>query len=293
MTRSKSWSVGNVAYWIGFTLFFIFTLFPLVWVGMMAFKNPVDIFAVPPKLFFTPTLDNFRDVLSQGDFLDYYRNTFIIAAGAVTLTLVVGTPAAYVLARHDFRFKEDLAFTFLSFRFAPELVVIIPLFVIFQRLNLYDNYIGLILIYQAITLPLLIWLMRGYFEDVPKDIEQAAKVDGAGWWEIFSRISIPLVLPGIAAAAVLAFIFAWNALVFGLVLGRPRDVPCDYRITWLHGVPERRLGTDGRSHVNHHRTGVRPRLLRPALFGPGPHIWRGPRRVSTCCFTLTICDLWA
>ena len=77
-------------------------------------------------------------------------------------------------------FKEDLAFTFLSFRFAPELVVIIPLFVIFQRLNLYDNYLGLILIYQAITLPLLIWLMRGYFEDVPKDIEQAAKVDGAG-----------------------------------------------------------------------------------------------------------------
>jgi multiple sugar transport system permease protein len=225
MTRGGTWSIGNIAYWICFVLFFTFTLFPLVWIALMAFKTPVDIFAVPPKFFFTPTLDNFRDVLSQGDFLNYYRNTFIIAGGAVALTLVVGTPAAYVLARHDIRFKEDLAFTFLSFRFAPELVVIIPLFVVFQRLDLYDNYLGLILIYQAITLPLLIWLMRGYFEDIPKEIEQAAKVDGAGWWEIFSRISLPLVLPGIAAAAVLAFIFSWNALVFGLVLGGRETYP--------------------------------------------------------------------
>jgi multiple sugar transport system permease protein len=225
MASKRTWSVGNITYWIGFSLFVVFTLFPLVWVALMAFKNAVDIYAVPPKILFTPTLDNFRAVLSQGDFLDYYRNTFIISAGAVGLTLLVGTPAAYVLARSQFRFKEDLAFTFLSCRFAPELVVIIPLFVIFQRLNLYDNYLGLILIYQAITLPLLIWLMRGYFEDIPKEIEQAAKVDGAGWWEVFTRISLPLVLPGVAAAAVLAFIFSWNALVFGLVLGGRETYP--------------------------------------------------------------------
>ena len=167
MTRKSTFTIGNVAYWIAFVLFAIFTLFPLFWVGLMSLKTNVDIIAVPPKFFFTPTLDNFREVLGQGDFLNYYRNTFIIAAGAVALTLVVGTPAAYVLARYDFKFKEDLAFTFLSFRFAPELAVIIPLFVIFQQLKLYDSYLGLILIYQAITLPLLIWLMRGYFEDVP------------------------------------------------------------------------------------------------------------------------------
>ncbi len=225
MTRKSSFTLGNVAYWIAFVVFAIFTLFPLVWVALMSFKTNVDIIAVPPKFFFTPTLDNFREVLGQGDFLNYYRNTFIIAAGAVALTLVVGTPAAYVLARYDFKFKEDLAFTFLSFRFAPELAVIIPLFVIFQQLKLYDSYLGLILIYQAITLPLLIWLMRGYFEDVPKDIEQAAKVDGAGFWEIFTRIAIPLVLPGIAAAAVLAFIFSWNSMVFGLVLGGRETYP--------------------------------------------------------------------
>lgn len=225
MTRKSSFTLGNVAYWIAFVVFAVFTLFPLVWVALMSFKTNVDIIAVPPKFFFTPTLDNFREVLGQGDFLNYYRNTFIIAAGAVALTLVVGTPAAYVLARYDFKFKEDLAFTFLSFRFAPELAVIIPLFVIFQQLKLYDSYLGLILIYQAITLPLLIWLMRGYFEDVPKDIEQAAKVDGAGFWEIFTRIAIPLVLPGIAAAAVLAFIFSWNSMVFGLVLGGRETYP--------------------------------------------------------------------
>lgn len=124
--QKNAWTIGNVAYWFCFALFAIFTLFPIVWVGLMAFKTPIDIIAVPPKFVFTPTLDNFREVLSQGDFLNYYRNTFIIAAGAVGLTLVVGTPAAYVLARYDFKYKEDLAFTFLSFRFAPELAVIIP-----------------------------------------------------------------------------------------------------------------------------------------------------------------------
>lgn len=225
MTTKSRWTAGNIAYGIGFTLFFVFTIFPLLWVALMAFKNAVDVYATPPKFFFAPTLDNFRQVFSEGNFLDYYRNTFIIAGGAVLLTLFAGTPAAYVLARYKFRGKEDLAFTFLSFRFAPELAVIIPLFVIFQRLQLYDNYLGLILIYQAITLPLLIWLMRGYFEDIPMDIEQAAKVDGAGWWEIFTHIAMPLVLPGLAAAAVLAFIFSWNALVFGLVLGGRETYP--------------------------------------------------------------------
>jgi multiple sugar transport system permease protein len=218
-------TIGNIVYVVGFIVYFVFTLFPIVWVTLMAFKSPIDINSFVPKFFFSPTLDNFRDVLSQGNFLAYYKNTFIIAGGAVLLTLLVGTPAAYVLARYNFRFKEDLAFTFLSFRFAPELAVIIPLLIIFQRLKLYDNYLGLILVYQAITLPLVIWLMRSYFEDIPVEIEQSAKVDGANWWKVFTQISMPLVLPGLAAAAVLAFIFAWNGLVFGLVLGGRETYP--------------------------------------------------------------------
>jgi multiple sugar transport system permease protein len=133
--------------------------------------------------------------------------------------LLVGVPAAYALARYNFKGKEDLAFTFLSFRFAPELVVIIPLSVLYRRLGLYDTYMGIIWVYQLITLPLLIWVLRSYFEDISPDIEQAAMVDGYPWWQIFWKILLPLVRPGLAAASLLAFVFAWNNFIFPLVLG--------------------------------------------------------------------------
>ena len=112
-----------------------------------------------------------------------------------------------------------MAFTFLSFRFAPELVVIIPLSIIYRQLGLYDTYFGIIWVYQLVTLPLLIWVLRSYFEDISPDIEQAAMIDGYPWWRIFGNILLPLVRPGLAAAALLAFVFAWNNFIFPLVLG--------------------------------------------------------------------------
>jgi len=134
-------------------------------------------------------------------------------------------PAAYALARFRFRFKEDIAFTFLSFRFAPEIAIIIPIYVLYQKLQLYNSYIGLILVYQLITLPLIIWIMRGYFEDISVEIEQAARLDGYTWWGVFTKIALPLVKPGLAATAILAFIFAWNNFIFGLILGAKETFP--------------------------------------------------------------------
>ena len=142
-----------------------------------------------------------------------------MANSTILAATVVGVPAAYALARYNFKGKEDLAFTFLSFRFAPELVVIIPLSVLYRKLGLYDTFAGIIWVYQLVTLPLLIWVLRSYFEDVSPDIEQAAMVDGYSWWRIFLRILLPLVRPGLAASALLAFIFAWNSFIFPLVLG--------------------------------------------------------------------------
>jgi multiple sugar transport system permease protein len=209
-----------------------FFLFPIYWAVLMAFKTQADTTAWPPKFFFTPTLDNFRVVLGMGttnsgeviagastSIIPALGHSLVISLGALLVSLVVGIPAAYALARYKFASRESIAFTFLSFRFAPELLVIIPLFVIFRNIRLYDTYVGMIWIYQLITLPLVVWIVRGYFEDIPLEVEEAAKVDGCNWWGTFRHVALPLAAPGIAAALLLAFIYAWNNFIFVLILG--------------------------------------------------------------------------
>ena len=209
-------------------LYFLFALFPIVWMLLVSLKSTDELFTT--QFIFTPTLDNYvailfgdtraaAGVVARQEFPRYFLNSLIASTGSVILSLLVGVPAAYALARYNFRGKEDLAFTYLSFRFAPELVVIIPLSVIYRQLGLYDTYFGIIWVYQLITLPLLIWVLRSYFEDISPDIEQAAMIDGYPWWRIFWNILLPLVRPGLAAAALLAFVFAWNSFIFPLVLG--------------------------------------------------------------------------
>jgi len=219
----------------GIALFLIFALFPIFWIFLMSLKTDKEIIASVPRFFFQPTLENYKSILfgikaagtetSRPDFVLYFKNSLIITSGAVIVSLLTGVPAAYALARFKFKLKEDIAFTFLSFRFAPEIAVIIPIFVIYRSLGLYNTYIGMILVYQLITLPLIIWIMRGYFEDIPESIEQAARLDGYSWFSIFRKISLPLVKPGLASTAILSFIFAWNNFIFGLVLGAKETFP--------------------------------------------------------------------
>ncbi len=209
-------------------IYFLFALFPIIWMFLVSLKSGTELFTT--QFIFKPTLENYyaiffgdpraaAGVVARQEFPRFFLNSLIVSTGAVILSLMVGVPAAYALARYRFKGKEDLAFTFLSFRFAPELVVIIPLSVIYRQLGLYDTYLGIIWVYQLVTLPLLIWVLRSYFEDISPDIEQAAMVDGYPWWRIFWTILLPLVRPGLAAAALLAFVFAWNNFIFPLVLG--------------------------------------------------------------------------
>ncbi len=200
----------------------IFALFPLFWIFLMSIKKPIDIIATPPKFVFTPTFENYADVLSRPDFLQPFKNSIIVSFGALFVSVLISLPAAYALARMNFRFKEDFAFTFLSLRFAPELIVLLPLFVIYQSFGLYDTYIGLILVYQLITFPLMVWMMRSFFEDVPKELEEAVQIDGGTWFTSFRMIATRIALPGLAASCVLSFIYAWNHFVFALVLASQR-----------------------------------------------------------------------
>ena len=213
----------------------LFFLFPIFWVLLMSFQTNTDILRSPPSLFFTPTLDNYTAIFagkmetSTGTqditFLSNLGNSAILSSMSVLLALLLGVPAAYAFARYKFRLGEDIAFTLLSFRFAPPLLVLLPLALYLGKLGLNDSYLSLIWVYQLIVLPLVLWIIRGYFEDINPDIEHAYRLDGNGWGKTFLKIAIPLARPGIAAAALLAFIFAWNNFIFALVLASADKQP--------------------------------------------------------------------
>jgi multiple sugar transport system permease protein len=181
-------------------------------------------------------------LLTGSTFLSFFKNSMILALGSVLLSMVLGMPAAYAFARLRFKAKEPLAFTYLSFRFVPEITIILPLYVLYQKLNLYNTYTGLILVYQLISLPFIIWMMRSYFEEIPVAIEQAARTDGYSWTRTFFRMVLPLAAPGVAASLVLAFIFCWNNFIFGLMLGGTNTQPVTVGLLSFMGTNEVQWG---------------------------------------------------
>ncbi len=233
MTRETP--LGRVVRVVLLTIVGLFFLFPIVWVFLMSFQTNATILRIPPSLFFTPTLDNYTALISgkletqagtlQIAFMSNLMNSVILSVSSVALSLVLGIPAAYAFARFRFRLGESIAFTLLSFRFAPPLLVLLPLLLYFRTIGLDNTYVGLIWVYQLITLPLILWIVRGYFEDISEDIEHAYRVDGNGWFKTFIRIAVPLARPGIAAATLLAFIFAWNNFIFALILASADKQP--------------------------------------------------------------------
>ena len=216
-------------------LIVLFFLFPIFWIFLMSFQTNEDILRIPPSLILHADAvqllgadhgqtrfdgGNARHRLHEEPLEQRASSTV-----SVVIALILGVPAAYAFARFKFRLGEDIAFTLLSFRFAPPLLVLLPLSLYFQQLGLTDTYIGLIWVYQLIALPLILWIVRGYFEDLSPDIEYAYRVAGHSWWRTFTRIAIPLAGPGIAAAGLLAFIFCWNNFVFALILASADKQP--------------------------------------------------------------------
>jgi multiple sugar transport system permease protein len=220
---------------IAITLVCLFFMFPIVWIVLMSFQTNETILRVPPSVIFTPTLENYTALITGKletqagtldiDFMGNLWNSLFLSTASVAIGLILGVPAAYAFARLKFRGSEDIAFTLLSFRFAPPLLVLLPLTIYFQQLGLANTYGGLIWVYQLIVLPLILWIVRGYFEDIPADIEYAYRIAGHDFWSTFRRIALPLAGPGIAAAGLLSFIFAWNNFVFALVLASADKQP--------------------------------------------------------------------
>jgi multiple sugar transport system permease protein len=228
-------SVTGILRGIALTLVALFFLFPIFWVLLMSFQTNEQILRIPPSLTFEPTVGNYAAIISgkletaagtlEVPFMRNLMNSVILSVASVLLALVLGVPAAYAFARFKFRLGEDIAFTLLSFRFAPPLLVLLPLALYYQDLGLSDSYFGLVWVYQLICLPLILWIVRGYFEDISPDIEHAHRIDGYSWIKTFLKVAVPLARPGIAAAALLAFIFAWNNFIFALILASADKQP--------------------------------------------------------------------
>ena len=204
--------------YIVLTVFCAWVLLPLAWALTLSLKTPADILSIPSSFIFSPTLENFLTVLQKGEFMHQFANSLIVGLSSTALALIVGVPAAFTLARFRFRGSSNLQFWVLSTRMAPPVAMLIPYFIAFQQLHMIDTYPAIVIMHLSVNLVLVIWLMRGFFSDIPDEINEAALVDGCTYWGAFLRISLPLAVGGIAATTILSFMFSWNELMFALTL---------------------------------------------------------------------------
>jgi len=216
-------------------------LIPFILILLTSIKIPTEAVVMPPKWIFTPTLENYKELLSSVDFLHSILNSLIIAGGATFIATGAGILAGYAFSRFKFRGSGILSYLILVLRMIPPIAFVLPYFLIWRMLKLSDTYLSMILMYVTFALPLLIWMMRSFFIDVPVEIEEAAMVDGCSRWQTLRLVLIPAVVPGILAASTLSFILLWNEFLIALInTGRnTRTLPLEiynalgyYQLDW-------------------------------------------------------------
>jgi len=221
-------------------IFTVIALFPFVWIITNSFKTRVQVFAIPPVWIFEPTFTNYADLLLEGDFPSHILNSCIITLTSVSLALFLGVPAAYIFDRYRIKSKESMYFFIFTIRMGPAIAFAIPLYLICNTLGILDTHIALVLIYQTFNLPFVIWMMRGFFQEVPSEIDEAALIDGCSRMKAFFYVVLPLVKTGIFASAILSVIFSWNEFFLASVITRsvartiPVDMPAFIGLTRIH-----------------------------------------------------------
>jgi multiple sugar transport system permease protein len=210
----------NAWHLVGLLAIFLFAVFPFYWMVATSLKTQAEALASPPIWVFSPNLDNYYSVLFNRDVLSSLINSIIIAVSTTVLAVGLGTPAAYALARFEFKSKEELWFWFITNRMLSPIVVALPIFIMARTLNLIDTHIVLVLVYLTFNLPIVVWICTDQFRGVPRDLDEAARLAGASRFTIFWRIALPLAMPGVAVSAIFSFIFSWNELLYALVLTR-------------------------------------------------------------------------
>lgn len=232
VARRKATRLG-LRYAAAFALTLVF-LFPIYWLFMISFKTPEEIFSSPPVWYpESIQFNNFAVLFRDGDAVTVWNSLFVAGVSSV-LALFLGTLCAYSLAR--FRVGGDnLAVWIISQRMIPPIAIVFPLFLLYVWLGWVDTYHGLILLYTAFNLPYVIWMMRGYIEDVPAELEESALVDGCTRWQVLVRVIFPMVRTGLFATAVFTFVFAWNDFIFALVMTRSEVTTYPVQVTHYFG----------------------------------------------------------
>ncbi len=215
-------------------------MLPFIWMVLGSFKTTVDFLSYPPVWIFRPTLENYRQVFADNAFVRYVMNSLIVAAGATAVGLLLGIPAAYALARWR---RTAMGIVLLAARMAPGIAFLIPLFVLFLQLQLVGSYISLVASHLIFTLPLTVWMMVGFIEAVPVEIEQAALIDGCSIPGLLLRIVVPLTAQGIAATSILSFIASWNNFLFALVLANEQTKTLPVAVLGYIGYTSIQWGT--------------------------------------------------
>jgi multiple sugar transport system permease protein len=213
----------TVLIYLGLAAVMVFFIGPIVWFWELSLRSPTSAFAQPPQLWFKPTLDAFRyTFVTPGVNAPQLRSSLIVALGGTLLNLPFSLTAAYALSRFKMRGKSGLMMWYISLLMAPPVVFLIPYFILMSRLQLRGTYGAMIIISLTITIPLSIWLLKSFFDDVPIDIEESAQVDGASFLQAMQHITLPLALPGIIVTSMFAFVFTWNNTIFPLILSNQR-----------------------------------------------------------------------
>ena len=197
-------------------------VFPFYWMVTASFKNQQDLLSRTPKLLFQPTLENYQRAATHSDLMAGLGNSLVVALATTTLALILGVPAAYALARFEFKAKRDLWFWLLTNRMITPIVLALPFFILTRNLGILDTWLALILIYLTFNVPIVVWICGDQFRNIPKELDEAATLEGYSLFVTFWKVGIPLAAPGIALSAIFSFIFSWNELLYALVLTRDR-----------------------------------------------------------------------
>src|ERR1700730_10004159 len=218
--RRKRGPSFDIVHFILLLIVAIVCVFPFYWMVATSFKEQSVALDSNPHFLFQPTFENYQQAFGKFDIAASWFNSLVVALSSTALSLVLGAPAAYAIARFEFRAKKDLWFWFITNRMVSPIVLALPFFLIARQFRLLDTQLVLILIYLTFNVPIVVWICSDQFRNIPKELDEAATLEGYNSFAIFWRIALPLAAPGIAVSAIFSFIFSWNELLYALVLTR-------------------------------------------------------------------------
>lgn len=219
-TGRRTFNGGGIALTLLTYLITILMFFPILWMVLTGFKTEANAVAQPPSLFFSPTLDNYSNALNS-HYFQFFSNSATLSIGSTILAFLLGIPAAYSLAMFPTKRTPNVLSWVLSTKMLPVVGALVPLIVIYKQIGLFDSRPGMILLYAAMNLPLVIWMMRSFLAEIPSELIEAAQVDGANFLRTLIQIVLPLAVPGLGATALLCLIFAWNEFILAVNLTGP------------------------------------------------------------------------